>query len=365
MQRSVLILGGYGNFGKRIAKALTADGICVIITGRNKAKAENFCQELPKGLTNSACFDVTENLEAQLKKLKPVVVINTCGPFQNSNYSVAEICIDQNVSYIDLSDGRDFVTGINTLHDKATAKGIAVISGASTVPGLSSAVIDHFKDDFSEIKSITYGISPGQKAERGLATTQAIMSYVGQKFRTVKGDNTERFGWQDIYRQKYPKLGSRWMANCDIPDLDLLPEYYGIKRVRFSAGLELSAMHLGLWGLSWVIRLGLPVKLQNHAHWLLKVSNWFNALGTSDGGMHIILKGKDQAGKTLTKKWFIIALKGDGPQIPTIPAIILAKKIAHNQSNLIGAMPCVGLVSLEEYLHELTPYNIKTYKEET
>ncbi|MEH6630759.1 MAG: saccharopine dehydrogenase NADP-binding domain-containing protein [Halopseudomonas aestusnigri] len=363
MQQSVLILGGYGNFGKRIAEALTSDGIPVIIVGRNLEKAASFCQELPKDLASTACFDVNKDLEAQLKKLKPIVVINTCGPFQNSDYSVAEICIGQRVSYIDLADGRDFVSKISTLNEKATAKGIAVISGASTVPGLSSAVVEHFKHAFSEIDSMTYGISPGQKAERGLATTQAIMSYVGKKIGKVKGDNTERFGWQDIYQQKYPVLGNRWMANCDIPDLDLLPEHYGIKRIHFSAGLELGAMHLGLWGVSWLVRLGLPLKLQNHAPWLLKVSNWFNALGTSDGGMHVILSGKDQAGHVLTKKWFVIALKGDGPQIPTIPAIVLAKKIIRNQTNLIGAMPCVGLVTLEEYLQELASFNIKTYKE--
>ena len=364
MQRSVLILGGYGNFGKRIVKALTANDISVIIVGRNAGKAEKFCGELPNGLAKPVCFDVNKDLESQLKKLKPAVVINTCGPFQNSNYRVAEICIEQSVSYIDLADGRDFVTEISTLNEKAIAKGVAVISGASTVPGLSSAVIEHFKPAFFEIDSMTYGISPGQKAERGLATTQAIMSYVGKKLRKVKGDNTERFGWQDIYRQQYPALGHRWMANCDIPDLDLLPEHYGIKRVHFSAGLELSAMHLGLWAVSWAVRLGFPIKLENHAPWLLKVSNWFNALGTSDGGMHVILSGKDQEGKHLCKKWFIIALKGDGPQIPTIPAILLAKKIVRNQSKLIGAMPCVGLVTLEEYLQELARFNIKTYEEE-
>ncbi|KLN60461.1 saccharopine dehydrogenase [Kiloniella spongiae] len=363
-QRPVLILGGYGNFGKRIASALTRDNIPVIIAGRNAEKANDFANQLPGKLTRTACFDVYKDLAIELQRLNPAVVINTCGPFQNNNYEVAKICIRAAVPYIDLADGRDFVFGIKALDDKARLAGIPVISGASTVPGLSSAVLDRYKDLFSEIDQMIYGISPGQGAERGLATTQGILSYLGKKLSPTQGSSASRYGWQDIYRQEFPLLGKRWMANCDIPDLDLLQSQYNIKSLQFSAGMELGLIHLGLWGLSWLIRWGLPIRLEKHAASLLKLSNWFNIFGTSDGGMHIILKGKDHNGQSLTKKWFIIGLDGDGPQIPTIPAIILAKKIVRNERIASGAMPCVGLVSLADYLQELAPFHIRTFEDE-
>ncbi|KKJ76196.1 hypothetical protein WH95_14580 [Kiloniella litopenaei] len=365
IQQSVLILGGYGNFGKRIASALTRDDIPVIIVGRNAEKARIFATQLPDKLVRTACFDVRKDLAHELTRLKPAVVINTCGPFQNSNYDVAKICIETAVPYIDLADGRDFVVGISTLDDRACVAGVPVISGASTVPGLSSAVLDKYRGLFSEIDQMIYGISPGQGAERGLATTQGIMSYLGKKLSSVQGSSASRYGWQDIYRQEFPLLGKRWMANCDIPDLDLLPSHYKIKSLQFSAGMELSLLHFGLWSLSWLIRWGLPLKPEKYAATLLKLSNWFNVFGTSDGGMHIILKGKDNKGQPLTKKWFIIGLDGDGPQIPTIPAIILAKKIVRNERIASGAMPCVGLVSLEDYLQELAPFHIQTFEDET
>ncbi|WP_216825431.1 saccharopine dehydrogenase family protein [Kiloniella sp. EL199] len=368
IQRSVLILGGYGNFGKRIASALTRDNTSVIIAGRNVEKANSFAKQLPTKLVQTACFDVHKNLATELKRLEPTVVINTCGPFQNSNYDVAEICIKASIPYIDLADGRNFVVGIKTLDDKARSAGIPVISGASTVPGLSSAVLDKYNGLFSEIDQMIYGISPGQGAERGLATTQGIMSYLGKKLSPVQGSSASRYGWQDIYRQGFPLLGKRWMANCDIPDLDLLPSHYNIKSLQFSAGMELGLIHLGLWCLSWLIRWGFPLKLENYAVSLLKLSNLFDIFGTSDGGMHVILKGKDHNNQPLTKKWFIIGLDGDGPQIPTIPAIILAKKIIHSRDTLgedipIGAMPCVGLVTLDDYLQELAPFHIRTYED--
>lgn len=44
----VLILGGYGNFGSRIAAALVKDNISIIIAGREKQKAEALLNKLKK-----------------------------------------------------------------------------------------------------------------------------------------------------------------------------------------------------------------------------------------------------------------------------------------------------------------------------
>lgn len=360
--REVLILGGYGNFGKRIASALVRSGVPVIIAGRNANKATALAAELGS-LAKAEAVDAENNLAAALMRLKPSAVINTCGPFQLKNYAVTEACIHYGVHYIDLADGRAFVTGISTLNDAAKAAGIWVISGASTVPGLSSAVLEHYKNEFSQIDSLVYGISPGQKAERGLATTQGILTYIGKPLKPVSGDMKPRYGWQDIYRQQYPVLGGRWMANCDIPDLDLLPAHYGIKHTRFSAGMENSVLHFGIWLMSWLVRLGLPLHLEKHASLLLRVSHWFDRFGTGDGGMHMIISGKTQNGEPHMRRWFIIGRDGDGPQIPCVPAIILARKLAMGQLPGSGAQACVGMVTLEEYLDELKSFAIRTYED--
>lgn len=361
--RPVLILGGYGNFGKRIAQALIDAKTPVIIAGRNRHKAEALKEQLDSPLVATACFDAFKELDSALETSKPAVVVNTCGPFQTSDYSIAERCIVHGAHYIDLADGREFVTGIKTLDKQAQMQRVAVVSGASTVPALSSAVLEYFKGEFAEIDEMKFGISPGQKAERGLATTQGILSYVGKPLKPFRGHRNTVYGWQDLYRQEYPEIGRRWMANCDIPDLDLLPERYDVQSVRFSAGLELSALHLGLWGLSWLVRLGLPLNLPYLAKPLLQISNWFDKMGSADGGMHVVITGKDHAGAPHARKWFIIAFDGYGPQIPTIPAIILARNLAQEGKTLVGAMPCVGLVTLDEYLAELRKFPVKTFTE--
>jgi hypothetical protein len=363
----ILILGGYGNFGWRICRAMAKDNIPFIIAGRNEEKAEALSAKLkdeyPNAQIDTSIFDVNKELDEKLQSLKPTVVINTCGPFQAADYSVAKKCIKAGIHYIDLADGRDFVKDITQLDQEAKANNVLLVSGASTVPGLSSAVLEKYKSEFSEIDSLIFGIAPGQKAPRGLATTQAILTYVGKPLKPFAGSGKNAYGWQDLYRQKYPELGTRWMANCDIPDLDLLPERYSIKSIRFSAGMENSLLHLGIWAISWLVRLGIPLNLPKHAKFLWKASTLFDIIGSEDGGMHMIITGKDSDGNARTRKWFIIGKKNEGPNIPTIPAIVLAKKLYHKSLDLKGAHPCVGLVSLEEYMEELKDFSITQHTE--
>lgn len=361
--KQVLILGGYGNFGARIALALIKANISVLIAGRDPEKAARFADKLKKvSLKNNiriACFDANKELDKQLDILQPTLVINTIGPFQTADYAIAKTCILHKVHYLDLADARDFVTGITCLNTLAKENKVLVVSGASTVPCLSSAVVDHYQAEFSTIDSLIYGISPGQKAPRGLATTESILTYLGKPLKPWGSQIKPRFGWQDIYRQDYPELGKRWMANCDIPDLDLFPELYDIKNIRFSAGMESSLLHLGMWAMSYLVRMGLPLSLAKHAKLLLSLSHIFDPLGSPNGGMHVLITGKNKAGKPLEMKWFIIAKDNDGPQIPCIPAIILSKKIISNGLSLTGAMPCVGLINLDEYMLELQGFAIR------
>jgi len=359
----VLVLGGYGNFGKRIAVALNRMGVPVIVAGRHRDKADALAASLPQGVgtARAATVDIHRDLYACLAREKPSVVVHTSGPFQGADYAVARASIRAGVHYIDLADGRDFVRDFSHLDGEAKAASVTAISGASTVPGLSSAVIDHFRPQFSALDSVDFGISPGQKAERGLATTHGILSYAGKRLKPF-ACHDRAYGWMDNRSQVYPGLGRRWFANCDIPDLDLLPAAYGLKAVRFGAGMELPLLHFGLWGLAGLVRLGLPLDLPALAGPLLAASNLFNGFGGDAGGMHMILSGKGHDGQPLTRTWFIVAAAGDGPQIPTVPAILLAKRLHEKDPGLkAGAYPCVGLIRLEDYLEALEPFSIRAY----
>lgn len=355
----VLIIGGYGNFGAYIAARLCKDEkIELIIAGRSPDKAKKLADKI--GAT-SVFLDIHKNLDQVLQSEKPDAVIHTSGPFQGQGYNVAEACIRYKCHYIDLADGREFVAQISNFDQSAKEAGVLIVSGASSVPCLTSAIIDHYTQSFKTLQSVDYGIATAQRTNPGLATTTAILDYAGKKFTTLKqGVMQNIYGWQNLTLRKYPELGYRLLSNCDIPDLSLFPERYkNLKDIRFRAGLEVPLLHLGLWALSWFVRMGLIKSLKPYARPFYKAGPFFNVLGTDRSAFHMEMKGRGESGSEITKTFYIITGSGDGPNIPCIPSILLVQMLARNQIPDTGAKPCVGLITLEQYKQGLSGLDIK------
>lgn len=364
--KRVLIIGGYGNFGSYIARALADDpGIVVLIGGRSKSKAEAFAQSLNSANPARGCaIDIDSNLGEAFSRIKPDMVIHTTGPFQSQNYRVAEAAIAQRCHYADLADARAFVSGIGALDAAARSADVLVVSGASSVPCLTAAVIDEALPRFRSLEVIDYGISAAQQTNRGLATASAVLSYVGKSFTTLrKGHWTRVYGWQDLHAQHYPQLGLRLFGNCDIPDLEIFPRRYpSLKTMRFGAGHEIKLLHFGTWLASWLVRLGVIGSLAPHAQVLLRASFVFDPLGTSTSAFHMKLSGFGADGSARYERFYMIAHSGHGPLIPCMPAILLARRFAAGQLVERGARACLDLVGLDEYLDALADLDIEVLR---
>lgn len=359
MNKRILIIGGYGNFGSFITRKLAKeDNLHVIIAGRSKEKANALAREVGG---EAVILDINKDLTNILSTLQPDIVIHTSGPFQMQSYDVAKACITQNCHYIDLADGREFVEGITKLDEQAKEKNITIISGASSVPCLTSALIDHYKDEFQTLETLNYGITTAQKTARGLATTASILSYTGKPFSTlIDGQLKNVYGWQGLRARKYPKLGWRLLGHCDVPDLALFPTRYPeLRSIRFYAGLEISFIHMTLWMISWLVRIGIIKSLEKAASLLLKTSHMFDWLGSTNSAFHMELSGKGINGKNKIIKFELTASSGDGPYIPCMPAILIAKKLALGNIQDTGAFPCIGFITKDEYLHALSDLDIE------
>ena len=358
MTTRVLIIGGYGNFGRFISSQLACDtDIQLIIAGRSIAKAEAHANELA---AEAVALDIEKDLPEALSSVNPDVVIHTSGPYQEQNYRVAEACIKFGCHYIDLADGREFVENITTLDAAARKRNVLVISGASTLPGFSSALVDHFLAKFERLESLDYAITTAQRLNPGVATIAAIFSYTGKPFQTlVSGRNTTIFGLQDLHSRKFPGAGRRYLGNCNVPDLTLFPKRYAdLKSLRFYAGADVPLVQFIIWGISWLARWGLIHRLERAAAPLLKASHLVDWLGSDVSAFTMTLRGVGDtcAGRVIT--FDLVAKSGHGPNIPCVPAILLTQKIARGEIREIGAHPCIRFITLDEYLSELETFNI-------
>ena len=325
-------------------------GLEIIVAGRSLHKAQALVNELQPAQAVRLDVD-SEDFGAQLKDLAPAVVVHTCGPFQGQAYRVAEACIAAGAHYIDLADGREFVCGIGALDAAARAAGVAVISGASSVPALSSAAADHLAQGLDSVSLVDIGISPGNRTERGLSTVQAILSYCGQPLPCA---GTPRFGWVGRWEHAYPgPVGRRLLSPCDVPDLALLPPRYpGRPDVRFGAGLELRLLHRGMNWMAALARRGWVRDWSRHARLLKRAADLVQSFGTDDGAMHVSVTGRLTDGQARTRHWALVASAGDGPFVPTLAAAALVRRLRAGDTMLIGAQPCIGMLSLADFAQE-------------
>ncbi len=360
---TVLVLGGYGNFGQPICRALAGDSnIRLIIAGRDGARALAFCMSLGAANASGVALDChATDFNRRLVELDVDTVIHTAGPFQGQRYDVAAACISAGCNYIDLADARDFVCGIDALDQAARANGVLVVSGASSVPALAASAVDALLPDFSELYEIRQGISSGAKTP-GLATLQAVFGFCGKPFnRLENGQEHTTYGWLDLQLRHYPApVGWRLLGSCDIPDLTLFPQHYpGVRTVTFHAGVGNPLAHLATWFLAGLVRRGWMKSLLPWAATLRRLNKFLEPLGSDKSAMHVELVGRDKQGAPLTRRWTLVASDHHGPQIPCGAAIALARKLAAGQLRLEGATPCVGLLSLNEYLAALAGLNLK------
>lgn len=343
----ILVIGGYGGFGARLVRRLLAGGHAVLVAGRSGEKAAAFCAGLAGA--EPVVADRTNGIGLVMARERPDLVIDAAGPFQDSGYTVPEACVAMRIPYLDLADSREFVSGIARLDSDAAKAGVAIVSGASSVPALSGAVVRALAPPGMAVRQIDIAISASNRAVAGPSVAAAILSYVGKPVKLWRGRReTVAIGWQELRREHFAITGevplNRWVALADVPDLDLLPlATEGRPAVTFRAGTELGFQVLALWLLSWPVRWGWIGSLRPLAPWLHRLQRVTAWAGSDRSAMSVMLRTD-----RLTRGWTLIASHGDGPEIPTMAAELLAGDVLAGRV-APGARDAGGLLTLDRF----------------
>jgi hypothetical protein len=357
-RHTLLLVGAGGVFGRRLAEQIAGEpGFDLILAGRNETRLEALRKAL-RGPARIARLDRTRIGAADLRRLGASLVIDAAGPFQASGFALVEAAIEAGVHYTDLADGRDFVMNIRRFDRAARARRVTVLSGASTTPALSHAVVDRLTGGWRRIDELLVAVSPGSRAPHGPSVTRAIFSYAGKPVRVFRaGRWTTAPGWGLTRRLAFPGLGERLVSLCETPDLDLLVErYQPTGSAEFLAGLELDLLHRGLALASEAVRRGLLPSLAPFVRPALAVASLLDTFGEDRGGMVVRARGEDGAGRPLSALWSLAAAPGLGPYVPTLAALALVRRLRDGRLTWRGAGPCVGLLALEDFEGDFARY---------
>ncbi len=337
------------------------DGHEVTIAGRNESKAQAAASRLN-------CMALLADIRSDPSVLfenKPDIVIDAVGPFQtygDDPYRLPRLCIENRADYMDLSDDAEFTHDLSRLDELARSANRRLLSGASSVPGISSSAVAKLCDGMDSVLLIDTAILPGNRAPRGMSVVESIVGQLGSRFRVFRGGVWRSLDcWSDA---REINLGSgirRTARLIEVPDIRLFPDYFGAKSVLFRAGMELRTLNNGMKVLA-LLRKRWPFGLTaNLTRAFRRFSNLFLPFGTDRGGMRVSVVGLvDEL--PVRREWRLIAQSGDGPYVPAITARAAIRNLGRISA---GARPCLAEVELSDIEKAMTDIDVATHTEET
>ena len=357
----VLIVGGYGTFGGRLVQLLENEPrLTLIVAGRSLAKSRAWCAARTNARATliAAAFDREGDLEQQLGSLNADLLVDASGPFQQYGaqpYRLIQACITHRISYLDLADGSDFVAAVKQFDVAAREAGIFILSGVSSFPVLTAAVVRRLSTGFATVDSIRGGIAPSPYAGVGDNVIRAIASYAGQPIRLRReGAQVTAYPFTESVRYtvappgRVPLRPLRFSL-VDVPDLralaDLWPE---AKTIWMGAGPVPALLHRALTLFAWLVRARLIPSLlplvplisfvMNHVRW-----------GEHRGGMFVEVVGTNARGASVKRSWHLIAEADDGPLIPSMALEAIIRRLLNGKPPVSGARAAVCDLEVEDY----------------
>lgn len=353
----ILILGGYGVFGGRLAQLLAdVAQLELLVCGRDLGKAQQFCAAW-SGATRVWPVQLDRlRIEDGLREHQPQLLVDASGPFQDygtERYRVVRACIDHGVHYLDFADAADFVFGVSQFDAQARAASVYVLSGVSSFPVLTAAVLREMARSM-EIVAVTGGIAPSPYAGIGLNVMRAVVGYAGAPVKLVRGGvQSSGIGLAESLRYTVAVPGRVPLRNLhfslvDVPDLQVLPpEHPTLTDIWMGAGPVPEVLHRILNLLAQArAHLGLP-SLEPLSRLFYAVLNRMR-YGEHRGGMFVHARGV-RDGRTKEISWHLLAEGDDGPLIPSMAIEAIVRKAIAGAPPETGARAATRALSLTDY----------------
>lgn len=364
----ILILGGYGVFGGRLATLLgDLSQVTLLIAGRTKTKAQTFCDAYGGTTTALPVALDRADIAHGLAQWKPDVVVDASGPFQDygdAKYDVIRACIASSVHYLDFADAADFVFGVDQFDDAAKRAEVFVLSGVSSFPVLTAAVLREMAAQM-QVHDVQGGIAPSPYAGIGLNVMKAVVGYAGGPVKLLRdGNQITAYGLTESMRYTISPPGALPLRNIhfslvDVPDLQVIPPHHpDLNSIWMGAGPVPEVLHLVLNILAKLrARFGLPT-LTPFSKLFYAVLNMMR-FGEHRGGMFVHATGtKDGAPHHMS--WHLLAERDDGPLIPSMAIEVILRKAVDGVLPVTGARAAAKALSLADYNYAFEGREIQT-----
>lgn len=287
--QQVLILGGQGRIGSSVAQDLIANTQAKItVTGRLlKSEAPAKQQQLPQ--VRFLALDLADREGLRRAIASHDLVIHCAGPFLYRDASVLELCIEQGVNYLDVSDNRAFTRRALDHRDAAAAAGITAIINTGIFPGISNSMVRRDVEQLDQAEQIHLSYVVAGSGGAGITVMRTTFLGLQQPFEGWM-DNQ----WQLVkpysdretvqFPQPYGKTGVYWF---DMPEAFTLVDSFPVKTVITKFGSvpdfynHLTWIAAHIFPPSWLKNPAGIEFLAHVSHRMTAVSDRFSGIGVA------------------------------------------------------------------------------------
>jgi saccharopine dehydrogenase (NAD+, L-lysine-forming) len=249
--KTILILGGYGGTGRPIARRLLQETDSrVVVAGRDGEKAGRFAAELNEkfpGQRTAATVADAADAGGLASIFRGIDMVLVCLPTIRHTEPIARAALAAGLDYLDIHFPAGVVPILKGLEPEVRGAGRCFITQAGFHPGLVAPLVKFAAPHFSRYRGAAIGLAMNCRWDSSPEAAAQFMDEMGDwQPRVFAGGGWRKARLRDFRRFDFgPGFGVRTCAPLEFPEMQALPELYGLEEAGcYAAGFNWFADNL-------------------------------------------------------------------------------------------------------------------------
>lgn len=266
MTDQVLIIGGRGRIGSSVARDIaTHTQAKITITSRNSAAGIAVSQHLGPQV-QFLSLDLADKERLKQAIAQSNLVIHCAGPFHFRDTSVLQLCIEQGINYLDVSDHPSFTLKALECRAAAEAAGVTAIINTGIFPGISNSMVRQGVEQLDKPERIHLSYLVAGSGGAGVTVMRTTFLGLQKPFKAwIDGKWQEVKPYSDRETVEFPPpYGKSHVYWFDMPEAFTLPDTFPAKTVITKFGSIPDFYN----HLTWIAAHWFPKPLMHNKAWI-------------------------------------------------------------------------------------------------